>query len=135
MDKVEETPAGAVDKPEKNTDDVMDIKDESLPEDTLDNNDKSTDNETSAPLDDIKDSSKDEEIPDIDDSGDSVKDILDDGSSTPATAPSQTHKLTSDTTLDQVASQYGITTEELKKANPDLPASGELKSGTEIKIP
>jgi len=40
-----------------------------------------------------------------------------------------------DTTVDIIASQYGVKAAEIKKLNPNIPADGKLKAGSKVSLP
>ena len=41
----------------------------------------------------------------------------------------------SDTTIDALAAQYGVSANDIKVLNPQLPADGKIKAGTVVKLP
>lgn len=46
-----------------------------------------------------------------------------------------THEIEEDTTIDNIAAQFAISADTIRKLNPNLPADGKLKAGIAIKLP
>lgn len=53
----------------------------------------------------------------------------------PAAEAGLTHEIEEDTTVENIAAQFGVSADAVRKLNPNLPADGKLKAGIAIKLP